>query len=110
MPIDSSLLQRLLDEAPVFIYLKDNNLNLLYCNQTVADAFGTTVAALVGTKEEEVKTIEDQRKFAAADMEVIRTGQPATLNTTLHTPGGTLQLRDHKYPITIDGRRHRLSP
>ncbi len=70
-------LRQIIDLVPHFIFSKDAEGRFLLVNRAVADAYGTTVDALMGkTDADFAKSEEEALYFRAKDLEVIQSEKP----------------------------------
>ena len=74
------LLRQVIDLVPHFIFAKDIQGRFILANNAVAEAYGTTVEALIGkTDGEYAKSDEEVLHFRSDDLEVITSGLPKAI-------------------------------
>ncbi len=70
-------LRQIIDLVPHMIFAKDGQGRFILANQAVAEAYGTTPSALLGTTDADHHPRgEELERFRQDDLEVIRTGRP----------------------------------
>ncbi|MBN1866931.1 PAS domain S-box protein [Candidatus Sumerlaeota bacterium] len=99
-------LRRVIDLLPHQIYAKDRHGRYVVANKCVADAYGTTVEALIGRSQADFHpSKEEERIFLEEDRRVIDLGpgsaEPLTSVRTLASSGRTYQFA--KVPFEIPG-------
>lgn len=103
-----SLLRQIIDLAPIHIFAKDADSRYLLANQAVADAYGTTTAALLGKTDAEMSCRPDEAEgFISQDRRVIETGQPVIIPEGEFTDslGRKRILRTAKIPMQFPDRK-----
>jgi PAS domain S-box-containing protein len=99
-------LRQIIDLVPHFIFAKDRDGRFLLVNKAVADAYGTTVDQLTGTRESTVnKSPEELEHFRSDDIDVIDRGQLKFIpeETLVDVHGRTRILQTSKIPFTEHG-------
>ncbi len=72
---DDRLLRQIIDINPNFIFVKDRDLRFVIVNQAIAQAYGTTVADLVGKTDADFNSNpEELEAFRHDDMEIFEHG------------------------------------
>ena len=102
-----ALLRQIIDLAPVHIFAKDADSRYLLANQSVADAYGTTTAALIGKTDAEMsRRPEEAEGFVSQDRQVIETGCPVVIPEVEFTDGQGRKriLRTIKIPLQFPDR------
>jgi diguanylate cyclase (GGDEF)-like protein/PAS domain S-box-containing protein len=99
-------LRQIIDLVPHFIFAKDEEGRFLIANQAVADAYGTTVANLLGQRDTDFASSKQEVEHSHADdVEVIRTGRPKLIpeEAISDAQGRVRQLQTIKIPFTPMG-------
>jgi PAS domain S-box-containing protein len=99
-------LRQVIDLVPHFIFAKDEKGRFLLVNRAVADAYGTTVEALLGkTDADFARSADEARHFREDDLEVIRNGRPKVIPEEPITDarGRVRYLQTTKIPFTFSG-------
>ena len=99
-------LRQVIDLVPHFIFAKDAGGRFVLVNRAVADAYGTTVAELIGrTDADFARSEEEARRFREDDLEVIRGGHPKVILEEAITDarGRVRYLQTTKIPFTFSG-------
>ena len=103
-PIEASeaRLRQVIDLVPQMIFAKDQAGRFILVNQATADAYGTTVDALIGkTDFDFASSAEEAERFRTDDLEVLRTGQMKKTEERLtDTEGNVRILQTTKIPFT----------
>lgn len=105
-----ALLRQIIDLLPHMIFAKDKQGRVLLANQATAEMFGTSINELVGAYYEEVQQDKAKAKEElAADLEVIRTGEPKVRSheNFVDTRGDHHVLQVTKIPFNKSGNRER---
>ncbi len=86
------LVQRILDNDPNLIFIKDAQGNFVMANRAVSDLFGVEPGALVDKSNYEVHNNEDEVEgYNETDQDVIETGATIQLEETATLPDGTVK-------------------
>ena len=96
-----SLLERLLDAAPVNINVVDAEGRILYINEATAACLGRSKAELLGGSDRDLLPPEQFEAIRETDREVLRTGKPARTRIRLDFPTGGKLMIDQKFPLTL---------
>lgn len=79
-----SLLQQIIDLIPYMIFVRDEHGRFVFANRTLAEAYGTTVERLVGSKHADHHSPEkDLQYFLKDDLDVLERGETTS---TLEKP------------------------
>ncbi len=100
-------LRQIIDLVPHMVFAKDWDGRFLLANKAVAEAYGTTVEQLTGTKHAEHHSeSKELQKMLADDREVIRSGVPKFIaeETFVDALGKQRVLQTIKIPYQISGR------
>lgn len=103
-----ALLRQIIDLAPIHIFAKDAESRYLLANQAVADAYGTTTAALIGKTDADMSRYPQEAEgFISQDRQVIDTGQPVVIPEGEFTDnqGRKRILRTAKIPLQFPDRK-----
>ncbi|UCD23808.1 MAG: PAS domain S-box protein [Gemmatimonadota bacterium] len=103
-------LRQIIDLVPHMIFVKDWHGRFLLANKTVADAYGTTVAKLTGTRHSEHHADEDELKHMLSDdQEVITEGVPKFIpeESFVDARGKQRLLQTIKIPFSLSGMDQR---
>ncbi len=103
------LLERYLDSADAFAYIKDENGRFLMVNQHLADSTHCSKEELIGKTDYDLVSREVADRFRAVDREVIDSGKPRYYEDTFEMGGDTMTLLDHKFPISVEGHPHAVA-
>ncbi|MCI0513666.1 PAS domain S-box protein, partial [candidate division KSB1 bacterium] len=104
--ISENRLRQIIDLVPHFIFAKDEQGRFILVNKAVADAYGTTVEALLNkTDADFAKSEAEVAHFRADDLAVIRSGQPKVIEEEEITDaaGNIRLLQTTKIPFTFSG-------
>lgn len=96
-----SLLERLLEAAPVNIYVVDAEGRILYINEATAACLGRPKAELLGGSDRDLLPPEQVEAIRETDREVLRTGKPVLARIRLDFPTGAKLMIDQKFPLTL---------
>ncbi len=98
-------LRQVIDLVPHFIFAKDPEGRFLLANRAVADAYGTTVEALMGRTDADFARSEaEARHFREDDLEVMRSGERRVVDEPITDSQGNLRyLQTTKIPFTFSG-------
>ncbi len=99
-------LRQVIDLVPHFVFAKDVSGRFLLVNSAVAEAYGTTVEALIGRTDADFARSEAEvRHFRADDLEVIRSGTAKVIpeETITDAAGRQRVLATIKIPFTSSG-------
>ncbi len=103
-------LRQIIDLVPHMIFAKDWDGRFLLANKAVAEAYGTTVEALTGTRHAEHHSDKGELdRMLADDREVMRSGVPKFIaeETFIDAMGKRRVLQTIKIPYTISGKDER---
>jgi two-component system sensor histidine kinase/response regulator len=106
-----ALLQRIINEIPINVFIKDGNGTWLLVNHVTAGAYGSTVEEMTGKTQYEVGrwaglSYEEMDGFLASDRKVIATGERVFVSEEPRTRHGKIQwLQTTKVPLEVDGIR-----
>ena len=94
-------LRALFNVIPSMVWVRNTGDNIVRVNQRAADSVGKTIAALEGRTMLEIFP-EDADRYAADDLEVIRSGTPklGIVETVTATDGASLWMQIDKIPLT----------
>ena len=93
-------LQAILDNMPMFIYLKDIEGRFIMVNKQFHQTFGTTDEDVIGKSDVNVHVNESgAKKFTEADEEVKRTGKPVEVEDLVLTTEGERSMLIIKFPL-----------
>ncbi|HET7898575.1 MAG TPA: PAS domain S-box protein, partial [Flavisolibacter sp.] len=93
-------LQAILDNMPMFVYLKDIDGRFMMVNKQFHQTFGTTDEAVIGKMNVNVHVNESgARKLAEADEDVKRTGKPVEVEDLVLTTEGERNMLIIKFPL-----------
>jgi PAS domain S-box-containing protein len=99
-------LRQIVDLVPHMIFVKDWNGRFLLANKTVAEAYGTTVEKLTGTRHSEHHANQDElKRMLSDDQEVIAEGVPKFIpeETFVDALGKRRLLQTIKIPFPVSG-------
>jgi two-component system, cell cycle sensor histidine kinase and response regulator CckA len=99
-------LRQVIDLVPHFIFAKDEDGRFLLANRAVAEAYGTTVEALIGrTDADFARSPEEALHFREEDLEVIRSGLPRSTpeESITDSQGRVRVLQTAKIPFASSG-------
>jgi two-component system cell cycle sensor histidine kinase/response regulator CckA len=100
-------LRLVLDTSPDLIFVKDASGRFTMANRAVAELYSTTVDQLLGKSESDVNPqAEETRRSAAAEQDVIASGQPmfaATEAVTDPRTGSTRWFDIRRVPLVVPG-------
>lgn len=89
----AELLRRIIDLVPAFIFAKAEDGRFLLVNESVAQAYGTSVANLEGrTDADFARSEEEVRHFRADDLEVIQRGLPKRIEEHITDAQGNMRV------------------
>jgi len=78
---ERSFLRQILDATPSMIFVKDRDGRFLLGNETLAQGYGTTTAALIGKSDADFNpSAEEVAQFLSADRETIDTATPKRIS------------------------------
>ena len=103
-------LRQIIDLVPHMIFAKDEAGHFILANQAVADAYGTTVEALIGRKHDTLhETASEMAEMRAEDEHVIKHGRPKYVPEAIFTDASgrrrVVQKMKIPYaPTGLDGR------
>jgi PAS domain S-box-containing protein len=107
-----AFLRRVIDLDPNFVFAKDREGRFTLVNQAVADAYGTTVEALIGSTDADFDPSEEEvASFRRDDLEVMDSLCPKLVPEEVITDatGRTRYLQTIKIPIVgPDGQAHQV--
>jgi len=93
-------LQAILDNMPMFVYLKDTEGRFIMVNKQFHQTFGTTDEDVIGNVDVNVHVNESgAKKFAEADEEVKRTRRPVEVEDLVVTTEGERNMLIIKFPL-----------
>ena len=101
------LLRQIIDLAPLEIFVKDAEGRYLMANQASAEAYGTTVDAIIGKTDKELSINADEAEaFTLQDRQVLETGQLLSVPESEFTDaeGRKRILRTAKMLLKFPGR------
>jgi PAS domain S-box-containing protein len=99
-------LRQIVDLVPHMIFVKDRNGRFLLANKAVAEAYGTTVEQLTGTRHSEHHDDKDElKRMLSDDQEVIAEGVPKFIaeETFVDALGKRRLLQTIKIPFRVSG-------
>jgi len=97
-------LRQVVDLVPHLIFAKNKDGQFILVNQAVADAYGTTVEALLDRAETEVApSVDDAHQYRKADLHVINSGETLYIpeETITNAKGETRILQTTKIPFCV---------
>lgn len=94
-----ALLQKIIDNAPVLIFVKDLEGRILLANQNLATVLQLTPEQLVGRSDTDFVDLEMGVVSRTSDQQVIATGKPVVSEQTLCTGGELRTYLSIKFPI-----------
>jgi PAS domain S-box-containing protein len=104
-----TLLQRIVNEIPINVFVKDGNGTWILVNRVTAAAYGSTVEEMTGANQIEFGArkglpLAEMQGFLASDRKVIATGERVHVPEEPRTRGGKTQwLQTTKVPLDVDG-------
>ena len=90
-----------MDTSPAIVIMKDAESRYVYCNAPFEKLIGIPPEQVIGKTEFDIFSPPEAEQFIANDREVLKTGQPITMEYSAPTPSGVL--RDWwavKFPLT----------
>jgi len=96
-------LRQIIDNAPLWIYVKDREGRYLIANKAVADNYGVTADALIGHKQDEFYDYPDEmERIRKTDLDVIKANRPNLFRESKvwNTKGEQRDMRIFKLPFT----------
>jgi PAS domain S-box-containing protein len=94
-------LWQVIDLVPHCIFAKDKEGRYILANQTLADAYNTTVANLIGKTDFDFAPSDKARILLANDKEVIQSGNPKDINEKIiDSKGNFLYFKTSRIPFT----------
>jgi PAS domain S-box-containing protein len=106
-----ALLQRIINEIPINVFIKDGNGTWLLVNHVTASSYGSTVEEMTGQTQHDMGRragvpYEEVEGFLASDRKVIATGEGVYVKEEPRTRHGKIQwLQTTKVPLEVDGVR-----
>ncbi len=100
-------LRQVIDLVPHFIFAKDQQGRFLLVNESLAQAYGATVAELLGKRDADFSaTVDEVARFVGDDQEVLQTGRPKLIpeETITDASGQTRLLQTMKIPFIYNGQ------
>ena len=97
-------LRKVIDLVPHLIFAKNKEGQFILVNKAVADAYGTTVEALLDQTEAEVApSVDDAHQYRKADLHVINSGETLYIpeETITNAQGDTRILQTTKIPFFV---------
>ncbi|HPH66831.1 MAG TPA: EAL domain-containing protein [Kofleriaceae bacterium] len=100
-----AFLRQIINLVPHFIFAKDAEGRFVLVNQAMASAYGCTVADIEGRTDADFSSAEETANFRRDDLEVMRSGQPKTIEAEPNTDarGERRMLTTVKIPFTFSG-------
>jgi PAS domain S-box-containing protein len=92
-------LRSIIDASDSFIWLCDLETRLLLLNERLAKALGGRPRDFIGRSRPEVLSEQDAAEHLANDRTVLETGEPVTVEETLHHPDGDTLVLSVKFPV-----------
>ncbi len=99
-------LRQVIDLLPLFIFAKDSQRRFILANQSLADAYGTSVEELLNHSDEDfAKSEEEIRKFREDDLRILNSGQSQHMaeETITDAHGNVRVLQTTKIPFFVAG-------
>lgn len=96
-------LRQIIDNAPLWIYVKDREGRYLIANKAVADNYGVTADALIGHKQDEFYDYPDEmERIRKTDLDVIKANRPNLFRESKvwNAKGEQRDMRIFKLPFT----------
>jgi PAS domain S-box-containing protein len=106
-----AMLQRIINEIPINVFIKDGHGTWLLVNHLTAGAYGSTVEEMTGQSQHEMGRragvpYEEVEGFLDSDRKVIATGERVFVAEEPRTRHGKIQwLQTTKVPLDVDGVR-----
>jgi PAS domain S-box-containing protein len=98
-------LRSIIDASDSLIWLCDADTRLLLVNERLANVLGGRPSDFMGRSRPEFLTPQDAAEHLANDRRVLETGEPITVEETLHHPDGDRLVLSVKFPVRdTDGR------
>ncbi|MEX8498334.1 bacteriohemerythrin [Leptothrix ochracea] len=95
----------LLDNFPFLVWLKDENSRILAVNRPFAEACGhSDPDALNGLNDLDIWPADLAEHYRADDLEILRTGQPRSVEEWIEIDGKRRWSETYKSPIKLDGQ------
>lgn len=98
----SSLMQRILDNSPSAIFVKDCEGRYLFANAYAASFTGLPPTEVVGKTDEEIYPPEIYRAWSESEQHVLTTGETIEREETTHIGGQSYTFLSIKFPIFND--------
>jgi len=101
-------MRKIIDLVPHMIFAKDKEGRFILVNQAMADAYGTTIEALIGARHEDFHKSKDElEEYIRDDQEVIREGKPKFIpvQTFSDAAGRRRLLQTIKIPFLVPGQK-----
>ncbi len=95
-------MQQIIDLAPFFIFVKDEDGKYILVNKSVASVYGTDVESLLGKTDADFATNKsDAKKFTDDDLKVINSGTPSLAyeEEITNSKGDVITLQTTKIPF-----------
>ncbi|MAO90290.1 MAG: hypothetical protein CMM78_08960 [Rhodospirillaceae bacterium] len=89
----------ILENAPVGIFLKDEEGNFTLTNPAICQFIGGTKEQILGRKIEDLYNGEQLQKFQSTDRQVYSTKMPISYESRTIAPGQILDVKIYKFPI-----------
>ena len=99
---ERAFLRQVIDAVPGFVFVKDAEGRFELANRSVAEAYGTTVEAIVGRTDADYTASEEEvRRFRDNDLQVIGSGSPLHIPEEKVTDAGGRRrwLTTYKVPL-----------
>ncbi len=99
-------LRQIIDLVPHFIFAKDRNGRFILANRAIAEAYGTSVEAIVNQHQTEVVPLADEvQHYANDDLQVINSGLPKYIPEEIVTDaqGKVRIFQTTKIPFAVAG-------
>lgn len=97
-----ALLHWIMENAPISIYVKDNDDRYLYISQQAAKYQGFTSQQMIGKTDEELFPYPTHPKWLETDAHVRTTGTPIEFEIEVPFESGVCNFIIHKFPIFND--------
>ena len=95
----------LLDNFPFRVWLKDEQSRFLAVNQAFVEGFGAaSKESLIGGTDFDIAPPELAATYRNDDREVLRSGQPKSVEEPIEVDGRRVWFETYKSPVRIDGR------
>ncbi len=101
-----AFLERYVDSANAFVYLKDEEGHFLMVNQFLADSVHKSKDELVGKTDYDIVAKHMADQFRKRDEEVRESGKPSDHEDTFTLGGHEYTVHDHKFPVSVEGHPH----